>query len=170
MKYVLVLCIVILPAAVWYGICALLRRSLAVNAKKNEEMLGYLEDAEVFDAAVTATEILRGWNVLTLSPEGRSGFYLKTARRDIKPGLHMRAVYLKEFPGKDELLRSAQVFPDDSGHYITLEDYSRVRAKLQGEHSHAVFTSRWAAAAQRFGVLAAAAAGVLIGGIILLIH
>lgn len=128
--------IIVIPAAVMFLIAGLMRAHAEKMRKHAEELRSVFSKARHFQAKIANTEILMGWTVLTLVPtDGKTGFYLKTTRRDAKEGEIIRCAEIPEHPERAVLLKSAQIKPDESGLMIFENDYERLMQKIQQEAS-----------------------------------
>lgn len=135
MKTIIICAVIILiPSLICWLICAGLKATATKLRSHAQELQKAFSNSRTFDAKVASTEILMGWTVVMLIPtDGKTGFYLKTTRRDIKEGTVFSCTEIPEHPEREFVLKNAQVKPDDSGHFIFTSDYQRMMAKIKQE-------------------------------------
>lgn len=137
MKTIIICAVIILIPAVIIGlICMALKKAADKMNRHAQELIDTFSKARKFDAKVASTEILMGWTVVMLVPtDGKTGFYLKTTRRDIKEGDMFSCTELPEHPEREFVLKNSQIKPDDSGLMVFTSDYERMMAKIREENA-----------------------------------
>ncbi|MBR5372860.1 MAG: hypothetical protein IK130_11680 [Oscillospiraceae bacterium] len=134
--FVICALIIAIPSIIVFIFAGLLKHLANKELKHAQELLNTFTKARHFDVKVASTEILMGWTVLMLVPtDGKTGFYLKTTRRDLKEGDILHCTEIPDHPERAELLKGSQIKPDDSGFMVFQDDYNRLINKIRTQQS-----------------------------------
>ena len=169
-KLLLCLVIIVIPLVIWNLIVVVIAETFQSEINKYRDILKKAERPETFQAKIINKELINCWTVLTAtpSPDG-SGFYIKTADRNVEIGTDIYMAVLPEIPNREEELRGTQVILDESGRFLTEADYGRMMAKFNGKLEDAE-VGRMMFARLSFYVNAAIVAVTIIISAIILLH
>ena len=133
-KILLCLVIIVIPLLAWNLLAGKIKGTFQAEIDKYKQIIKTTENPKTFQATVINKEFINCWTVLTAtpSPDG-SGFYIKTADRNIDTGNVLNMAVLPEFENREEELRGTQVITDESGRFLTQADYARMMTKLGGK-------------------------------------
>ena len=138
LKILICLVIILVPMIIWTFFTAWIQGNYEKDEQKYRKLLESLSNPQTFEAKVISKELINYWTVLTAtpSPDG-SGFYIKTADRNVDVGYTICMAVLPDFENRETELRGTQVILDESGRFMTAADYDRMMSKFESKRMDA---------------------------------